>query len=435
MSASRETGDLRPAITAIDTLSDPGPADPGFAVYIHWPFCAQKCPYCDFNSHVRFSAEGGTGGWDEEAFAAAYRRELGTFRQATGPQRVGSIFFGGGTPSLMQGDTVAALISEVARLWDLADDAEITLEANPGSVDAARFRDYRAAGVNRVSLGVQALNDADLRALGRVHSVAEARRALDIARATFERVSFDLIYARPGQSPEAWLEELSEALSYGPAHLSLYQLTIEPGTVFERLHAAGKLIVPNEERAGELFALTREVTAAAGLPAYEVSNHALPGEESRHNLIYWRYGSYVGAGPGAHGRIVSEGRRQATETERHPETWLARVRERGDGLVLREEIDAAAAADEMLIMGLRLSEGVDLDRLARVSGLRPSQERIEDLACSGLLALSPDGRRLRAIGDGQFLINRLALELSASLAPAVPVTVSSSFDEPIADRQ
>lgn len=426
MSASRQTDDLRSAATAIDALSEPRPADPGFAVYIHWPFCAEKCPYCDFNSHVRFGGRDGRSGWDEGRFLAAYRAELAHLRELTGQRTVASIFFGGGTPSLMQGATVAALIEEVGRLWQLSQDAEVTLEANPGSVEAGRFRDYRAAGVNRVSLGVQSLVEADLKALGRIHSVAEAKAALSIAVDTFERVSFDLIYARSGQSLPAWRTELLEALSFGPSHLSLYQLTIEPGTAFEKLHRAGSLIVPDEDAAGDMFEVTQELTEAAGLAAYEVSNHARSGQESRHNLIYWRYGEYAGAGPGAHGRLLHDGGRFATITERHPETWLARVMENGSGIVTKEEITAGAAADEMLIMGLRLAEGVDLGRLEAVGGVRPRGDVLVRLQEEGLIEIFEDGERVRAIGRGRFLINSLVLELSSGFEAVNAVAAASS---------
>jgi len=397
--------------------------EPPFGVYVHWPFCAQKCPYCDFNSHVRFGGLDGRTGWDEARFLSAYLRELQHFRQLTGPRRAGSVFFGGGTPSLMQGSTVAAILDEIARLWELDQDAEITLEANPGSVEAGRFRDYRAAGVNRVSLGVQSLVAADLRALGRIHTVDEAKAALKIATGTFERTSFDLIYARSGQDLAAWRSELAEALAFGPSHLSLYQLTIEPGTMFEKLHAAGQLVVPDEDTATDMFEATQEMTDAAGLPAYEVSNHARPGEESRHNLIYWRYGEYAGVGPGAHGRIITDGGRLATVIERHPETWAGLVEAGGHGITELEPISREVAADEMLLMGLRLREGLDLHRLAEVGGVRAGGETLARLVGEGVLESVDDGR-LRAVGPGRFLINELVRQISASFVKAGNVAES-----------
>ncbi|KUO67273.1 MAG: coproporphyrinogen III oxidase [Alphaproteobacteria bacterium BRH_c36] len=397
---------------------------PGFGVYVHWPFCAQKCPYCDFNSHVRFGGRDGRSGWNEARFLSAYLRELQHFRALTGPRRASSVFFGGGTPSLMQGATVAAILDEIARLWDIDADAEITLEANPGSVEAGRFRDYRAAGVNRVSVGVQSLVAADLKALGRIHTVEEAKAALKIATGTFERTSFDLIYARSGQDLAAWRSELAEALAFGPSHLSLYQLTIEPGTMFEKLYASGQLVVPDEDSAADMFEATQEITEAAGLPAYEVSNHACPGEESRHNLIYWRYGEYVGLGPGAHGRIVTDGGRLATVIERHPETWVTQVEASGHGITELEPISRAAAADEMLLMGLRLREGVDLHRLTEVGGLRAGSDAVGRLVEEGVLESVGEGRRLRAVGRGRFLVNELVRQISASFVTAGNVAES-----------
>ncbi len=399
---------------------------PGFGIYVHWPFCAQKCPYCDFNSHVRFGGKDGRTGWDETQFLSAYLRELKHFRELTGPRRAGSVFFGGGTPSLMQGATVGAILDEIGRLWDLDADAEITLEANPGSVEASRFRDYRTSGVNRVSLGVQSLIVADLKALGRIHTVDEAKAALKIATDTFERASFDLIYARSGQTLPDWRAELAEALSYQPSHLSLYQLTIEPGTVFEKLQAAGQLVVPDEDVAADLFEATQEMTEAAGLPSYEVSNHARPGEESRHNLVYWRYGEYAGVGPGAHGRIIGNTGRLATVIERHPESWVERVEARGHGIVEEEQIAQTSAADEILLMGLRLREGLDLARLADVGGVQPGADAVSRLVEQGVLEVLDGGRRIRAIGGGRFLINELVLQLSTSFIAAENVADSLS---------
>jgi putative oxygen-independent coproporphyrinogen III oxidase len=386
------------------------PAEPGFGVYIHWPFCASKCPYCDFNSHVRDR------GVDEPAFLAAYLSELRETAAVAERQPVGSIFFGGGTPSLMQPRTVAALIEEIDKLWSIAPGAEITLEANPSSVEAGRFQGYRAAGVNRVSLGVQALRDQQLKALGRLHTVEEARAAIGVAERTFDRVSFDLIYARPGQTVEDWAIELREALDLAGRHLSLYQLTIEPDTPFAALHARGKLVVPDPETAHALYAMTQEMTAAKGLAAYEISNHAAPCEESRHNLLYWRYGTYAGIGPGAHGRLMIAGARHATETERHPERWRDRVTASGHGRTATTPLTTDEAFDEALLMGLRLSEGLALERLKRLSGRVPSPAAIEGLARLGMLEHTA-GARIKAIGDGRFVLNAIVAELSASALP------------------
>ena len=433
--------------------------EPGFGVYIHWPFCAQKCPYCDFNSHVRF------GGWDEDRYLAAYKRELShtAARIAATPDRgrrtVTSIFFGGGTPSLMKAETVAAILDHIAGLWPVDDDAEVTLEANPGSVEAGRFAGYRTAGVNRVSIGVQSLRDADLKRLGRIHSVAEAKAAIAIANRTFERVSFDLIYARPEQTLESWRAELGEALALAAGHLSLYQLTIEPETRFADLYAKGRLVIPPAEAAHDLYALTQELTAAAGLPQYEISNHAKPGEESRHNLLYWRYGEYAGVGPGAHGRLHDPGAHLATSTERNPERWLADVEAHGHALTEEEALSPGERADEALLMGLRLTEGIDLGRLWRIGSVGPSDRALDNLERLGLIERLPDPPvadpepwdeiracigpglapaaakppprarlgRIRATPEGRFLLNRIVLELSASFetapsaaAPAAP---------------
>jgi len=383
----------------------------GFGVYVHWPFCASKCPYCDFNSHVR------AGGIDEARFLAAYQREMQHWAELAAGRRVTSIFFGGGTPSLMSASTVAAILDAVAGAWSVAADAEITLEANPSSVEAARFRGYRVAGVNRVSLGVQSLDDAELRKLGRLHTAKEALAAMDIAARTFARFSFDMIYARPGQTVEAWRAELVRALALAPRHLSLYQLTIEAGTPYAALHVAGKLQVPEGELAQALYEVTQEMTAAAGLPAYEVSNHAAPGEESRHNLTYWRYGEYAGVGPGAHGRVLTDAGRLATATERQPERWAERVEAEGHGIAERTMLGASEQMDEALIMGLRLSEGLDLDRLQRIGGMRPRPAEIARLVALGLI--EADGhRRLRATPRGRIVLNEVVLRLASALEPA-----------------
>jgi oxygen-independent coproporphyrinogen-3 oxidase len=379
-------------------------ADGGFAVYVHWPFCQSKCPYCDFNSHVRHAAP------DETRYAAALARELAALAGWTGDRRPLSVFFGGGTPSLMEPATVGAVLEAVDRTLGLPAEAEITLEANPSSVEQARFEGYRAAGVNRVSLGVQSLRDDALTALGRRHDAATARSALALARRIFREVSADLIYARPGQTAADWAAELSQMLAVCGDHLSLYQLTIEPGTRFFDLHEAGRLSVPQDDAAADLYELTHELTAAAGFRRYEVSNHARPGAEAKHNLVYWRGGRYIGVGPGAHGRIETGGRRTATSTLRMPEDWLAAVEERGHGLADREVLARSAVADEYLIMALRLSEGMDLDVFARRAGRPLDEERIDRLAGLGLLKL--EGRRVRVPDAARLLTNAVVRELS-----------------------
>jgi oxygen-independent coproporphyrinogen-3 oxidase len=376
-----------------------------FGVYVHWPFCAAKCPYCDFNSHVRHAPP------DEPRFAAAFQRELAHFAALTPGRNVTSIFLGGGTPSLMRPETVEKILDSIARLWPVAEDAEITLEANPGSVEAGRFRGYRAAGVNRVSLGVQSLDDAALKSLGRIHDVAEARGAVALARKTFPRLSFDLIYARPAQALDGWRRELEAAIAMAADHLSLYQLTVEEGTPFARLHAAGKLAIPDPERAADFYALTQDVTAAHGLPAYEISNHAGPGAESRHNMTYWRYADYVGVGPGAHGRLTVDGARRATVTERHPETWLAKVEEQDHGVVADDVLTLEETADEMLLMGLRLREGVAPARYAALCGRPFRPERVDFLVDQGFLERRQD--RLRATHEGWLVLDSVVADLAA----------------------
>ena len=380
--------------------------DPGFGIYIHWPFCLSKCPYCDFNSHVRQSPV------DEARFLSAFRMELAHRAALTPGRTVDSIFFGGGTPSLMKPETVAGLLDAVAGHWSVSPTAEITLEGNPTSVEAERFRGYRAAGVNRVSLGVQALNDADLKMLGRLHSVEEAMRALDIATKTFERTTFDLIYARPGQSPDAWRAELAEGLRRAGEHISLYQLTIEPDTVFEKLFAAGKLEMPDPDTSRALWDVTQEETAKAGLPAYEVSNHARPGAESRHNLIYWRYGDYAGVGPGAHGRITAAGGRFAQATEHHPEMWLTVVETDGHALIENEPLSESEQGDEFLLMGLRLAEGIDPERFAAISGRELDADRIASLIEDRMVERTADGR-LRVTPEGFPVLDSVVADLAA----------------------
>ncbi len=379
--------------------------DPGFGVYVHWPFCASKCPYCDFNSHVRHAAP------DQQRFVAGFARELATNARRTPGRTVSSIFLGGGTPSLMEPATVGAVLDEIARLWTVAADCEVTLEANPTSVEAERFKGFRAAGVNRVSLGVQALDDADLKSLGRMHSVDEALRAVDVARRHFDRYSFDLIYARPGQSASAWEAELRRAIAEAAEHLSLYQLTIEAGTVFEALHKAGKLAMPDPETGRVLYDLTQDICAAEGLPAYEISNHARPGAECRHNLIYWRSGDFVGAGPGAHGRLTLGNGRVATSTERHPETWLDLVERQGSGVIAEEHLVQIENADEFLVMGLRLAEGIDLARYEALSGQPLDPERIDFLEGEGLVQRLP-GERLKVTALGFPVLDAVVADLA-----------------------
>jgi oxygen-independent coproporphyrinogen-3 oxidase len=380
--------------------------DPGFALYVHWPFCLSKCPYCDFNSHVRAHPI------DEDRFVEAYRAELSHRAGLTKGRTVSSIFFGGGTPSLMNPSTAAAILDAVASYWTVAANAEITLEANPTSVEAHRFRGFRAAGINRVSLGVQAMNDADLKALGRTHTAAEALAALELAASTFERYSFDLIYARPGQTAKAWRQELDAAILRARDHLSLYQLTVEPETMFERLRDRGKLVLPGEDLARDLWDVTQEITSNAGLPAYEVSNHARPGGESRHNLIYWRYGEYAGIGPGAHGRILTPNGRRAQAAERHPETWLTAVETEGHGLVEDALLTSDEQADEFLLMGLRLTEGIEPTSFQTMSGRRLDPRRVDSLVAVGMVEYTPRGR-LRVSAEGFPVLDAVVADLAA----------------------
>lgn len=366
-------------------------------LYVHWPFCLSKCPYCDFNSHVRARI-------DPDAYAGALVRELAAMAdRLDSTTALTSIFFGGGTPSLMPGDCVRSVIDAASQRFGFDAGIEITLEANPTSADAGRFREYRGAGVNRVSLGVQALDDADLKALGRLHTVEEAMRAVDLAQSVFERVSFDLIYARPGQSLAAWERELTRAIAVGCTHYSLYQLTFEEGTPFHAAKARGLMQELDTETATAMYELTQSRMQAAGLPAYEVSNHARPGEESRHNLLYWRYGDYIGIGPGAHGRMSVQGRKVATETVREPERWLVKVAEEGLALKAWEPVAPADSFTEAVLMGLRLTEGIDLHALEVETGQRLAADRITSLASSGLLALQ--GSRLSATPQGRLVLN------------------------------
>lgn len=372
----------------------------GFAIYVHWPFCAARCPYCDFNAHVRARHDG-------PAWAEAIVRELEHVAGLQGPSRpeVASVFFGGGTPSLAPGAAIATVLEAVARLWPMAPDCEITLEANPSSADAGRFRDYRAAGVNRLSVGVQALDDGALRFLGRLHDAGEARKAAALALALFPRVSLDLIYARPGQEAGAWRNELREAIAFGSEHLSLYQLTVEPATPFAVLARAGGLDLPADEMAATLFEVTQEECTLAGCPAYEISNHARPGAECRHNLAYWRYQPYAGVGPGAHGRLRLDGKLVATAGERLPERWIARVARDGHAFEVFDEIAPADAARERLLMGLRLAEGIDAD------GMPLDLSRLERLVADGLVARRE--RRIWTTPKGRLVLNSLLAELAA----------------------
>jgi putative oxygen-independent coproporphyrinogen III oxidase len=377
-----------------------------FGVYIHWPFCLSKCPYCDFNSHVRHGAI------DESRYIRAYETEIAETAARTPGRTVSTIFFGGGTPSLMQPSTVGAILDAIGKHWRVAPNVEITLEANPTSVEATRFRGFRAAGINRVSLGVQALDDASLRGLGRMHTAQEALDAVAIARASFDRYSFDLIYARPDQTPEAWRAELSRAISEAAEHLSLYQLTIEDGTPFASLYKAGKLVVPDSDHARALYDMTQEVCAAHGLPSYEISNHARPGAESRHNLVYWRYNEYAGIGPGAHGRLIMDGTRYATATEKRPESWLMRVEASGHGRVEDELLSREEMADEFLLMGLRLTEGIDPERFVALSGRALDPERIASLGLEGFVEQTPEGR-LRVTRTGFPVLDAVVADLAA----------------------
>ena len=384
------------------------PESPGFGIYVHWPFCLAKCPYCDFNSHVRAQV-------DQDRWRGALVSELEHYADLTGGRRVTSIFFGGGTPSLMPPDTVDAVIDRVRSRWPTEADLEITLEANPTSVEAGRFAALASAGVNRVSLGVQALDDADLRLLGRQHSVAEALQAVELAGRLFPRHSFDLIYARPGQSVAAWEAELRRALSHTNGHLSVYQLTIEPGTQFHTLHQRGALVVPEEGEAADLFEATQAMLRLAGLPAYEISNHARPGEECRHNLTYWRYGDYVGVGPGAHGRVTLNGLKYATRAHRAPEVWLERVERHGHGSHDWEQIEPDEQVDEAVMMGLRLTGGIPRGGLSGLTGRDIAEvadpAQLKRLIEGGFIELTPD--RLRATDAGR---QRLNAVLSALLA-------------------
>ena len=372
------------------------------ALYVHWPFCVSKCPYCDFNSHVR-------GAIDQDAWRDALLADLAYEARLLPGRRLTSIFFGGGTPSLMEPGTVAALIGAAREHWPVADDLEITLEANPNSVEAARFADLAAAGVNRLSLGLQSFDDASLAFLGRAHSAREGLDALAIAQNHFDRVSFDLIYALPGDTEASWGSNLDRALALGTGHLSLYQLTIEPGTRFAALEAVGQLETLDTDRSAALYELTAARTTAAGLPPYEISNHARPGEESRHNLAYWRYGDYAGVGPGAHGRRLG----QRTVRHRKPENFLSALTRNGHGIAEEAPLTATQAADEALVMGLRLAEGIDAAALAARFGLPAIVDcpAVDRLTASGHLTRA--GTHIAATASGRLVLNRVLAEIAA----------------------
>lgn len=378
----------------------------GFGIYIHWPFCKAKCPYCDFNSHVRERIE-------ERDWRESYLKELAHYAALTPDRTVTSIFFGGGTPSLMDPATAETVIDAVARHWRVANDIEITLEANPTSVEADKLKGFRAAGINRVSLGIQALNDGDLKSLGRQHNQSEALAALDLAASTFDRFTFDLIYARPGQTPALWDQELERALTFAADHISLYQLTIETGTMFEQAYARGDFVLPDEDTQAELFELTQARLGDAGLAAYEISNHARPGSESRHNLTYWRYGDYVGIGPGAHGRLTLDGRKFATRQHRSPERWLEMVAEQGHATRQYDEVNTEARISELTMMGLRLAEGIPLARFEAEAG-RPFADcldppRLQRLCQGGFLDIRAE--RLHATAAGRQRLDAVLGEL------------------------
>jgi putative oxygen-independent coproporphyrinogen III oxidase len=377
-----------------------------FGVYVHWPFCASKCPYCDFNSHVH------RGPFDEQAYVAAYEREIAHAASLTPGRVVQSIFFGGGTPSLMSPWAVEQIINSITRHWTVESKAEITLEANPTSVEVERFKGFRSAGVNRVSLGVQSLRPQPLADLGRRHTVEEAVAAVRIAQSVFDRSSFDLIYARPHQTLEDWEDELKEALWLAKGHISLYQLTIEQGTRYFDLHRAGKLIMPNEDLAADFYELTQELTAAAGMPAYEISNHARPGQESQHNLLYWRYGEYAGIGPGAHGRLLINNQRHATATEKMPFDWQKKVVTNGHGLVTDDVLTWEEQGDEFLVMGLRLREGISPQRFTALSGRKINQRQIDDLKGYGFVETLPNGN-IRVTDRGWPVLDAVVADLAA----------------------
>ena len=377
----------------------------GFGLYLHWPFCQSKCPYCDFNSHVAARV-------DQSHWLEAFQAEIDRVGALTEGRVLNTVFFGGGTPSLMEVTTVQGILDRIRATWTLANDIEITLEANPGSVEAARFEGYARAGVNRVSLGIQSLDPDDLRRLGRMHTVEDAARAIRIAQSVFDRVSIDLIYARQDQTLAAWREELSRALEFGTSHLSLYQLTVEDGTVFGQMYAKNLLRgLPGEDLAADMFELTQEITQEAGLPAYEVSNHARPGNESRHNLIYWRMGDYAGIGPGAHGRLTLESGRFATEAQRMPGDWLRRTLARPGQAETSQRLTGEERATEYLMFALRLKEGASRSRFEALSGAALPPDRLYEMADLGLLHIDAD--RIFATKQGVLMLNGILRALLA----------------------
>lgn len=375
----------------------------GFGLYIHWPFCQAKCPYCDFNSHVVANI-------DQSRWLRAYISEIKRIGAETQGRILNTVFFGGGTPSMMLPETVNGILDAVRATWRTSNSFEVTLEANPTSVEASRFTGYHDAGVNRISMGIQALNDPDLKALGRLHSVSEAREAFDIARNTFDRISFDLIYARQNQTVESWRAELTEAIDMAADHLSLYQLTIEDGTAFGDRYSRGKLAgLPEDDDAADMYFATQEICDAADLPAYEVSNHSRPGEESRHNLIYWRYGDYIGIGPGAHGRLTLNGQKFATEAPKQPGKWLSLVESGKAGELARDVVPNSEQATEYLLMGLRLSEGINLPRYENLLGSAINDNKIKELTDLGMIEL--DQNALKSTNKGRPILNAIIREL------------------------
>lgn len=374
----------------------------GFGLYIHWPFCEAKCPYCDFNSHVSREI-------DQSRWLRAYLQELDRVAEDTPDRVLNTVFFGGGTPSLMEPDVVAAILQRVRRLWPTSNDMEVTLEANPGSVEATRFRGYRQGGVNRISMGIQALNNHDLKKLGRIHSVEEAIAAFDIARDTFDRVSFDLIYARQDQTLKQWEGELQQALSMAIDHLSLYQLTVEEGTAFGDRYERGKLRgLPADDLAADMYEMTEAICKEHGFEAYEVSNYAKPGYESRHNQIYWRYGDYAGIGPGAHARMTINGVKYAVENWRNPERWLSAVQD-GTGENVRDIVDPEGQSIEFLLMGLRLNEGIDLSRYEGLAGHKLNEAKVDVLREMGMIYT--ENQRLKVKPKGRMVLNAVLSEL------------------------
>ncbi len=381
---------------------------PPFGIYVHWPYCAAKCPYCDFNSHVARTLP------DADVMARAYGRELAHMRTLSGDETVTSVFFGGGTPSLMDPGIVADVLSAISALWRVSEHPEITLEANPTSVETEKLASFRRAGVNRLSIGVQSLIENDLVRLGRLHSVRDALDAVAAARQHFDRVSFDMIYARMGQTPGQWADELARALALSPDHLSLYQLTIEPGTPFFDLQSAGKLTLPGEDSARAALEVSEALCAEHGLNAYEISNFARPGEECAHNLTYWRYHDYAGVGPGAHGRLTIEGAKTALALERQPDRWLRQVNANGHGLTARDALTPAQQCDEFVLMGLRLREGISRARLRRVTRCALDGSVLEELAGAGLVDVSRDGDRVAVTRAGRPVLNAIIAKLTGA---------------------